>query len=64
MEQFNLGIFLFITSATKGEGGYVFTLFCLPVCLYTGYLKKLWTDLEEILCTGWVCGNDELIRFW
>ena len=31
----------------------------LPVCLFVyfciGYLKKLWTDPDEILWTGWVC---------
>ena len=45
-----------VTSATEGEGGYVFTplclLACLSVCLFiclcAGYLKKLWTDLDEI----------------
>ena len=37
------------TSTTEGEGGYVFTPFCLSVCLCAGYLKKLWTDLDEIL---------------
>jgi len=61
-----------ITSAIKGEGGYAFTplcLFvglsvCLSVCLCAGYLKKLWTDSDEILWTGSVCNKDELIRFW
>ena len=56
------------TSTTEGEGGYVFTPFCLSVCLfvclYTEYLNKLWMDLDEILWTGLVCDNDELIRFW
>jgi len=39
----------------------------LSVCLFfcvTGYLKKLWTDPDEILWTGLVCDKDELIRFW
>ena len=36
----------------------------LSVCLCTGYLKKLWTDPDEILWTGWVCNKEELIRFW
>ena len=55
---------MFITSATEGEGGYVFTPLCLFVWLCEGYLKKLWRDPDEILWAGWVCGKDELIRFW
>ena len=35
-------------------GGHVFTHVCLFVCLCAGYLKKLWTDLDEIWWTGWV----------
>ena len=57
-----------VTSAAEGEGGYVFTPFCLFVCLFiclcAGYLKKLWTDSDEILWTCWVCDNEELIQFW
>ena len=33
------------------------------VCLCAGYLKKLWTDPDEILWTGSVCDTDELIQF-
>ena len=51
-----------ITSATEGEGG-CSHLF-LSVYLCTGYLKKLWTDSDEILWAGWVCDKDEVIRFW
>ena len=37
----------------------------LSLCLFVWeYLKKLWTDLDEILWTGSVCDKDELIRFW
>ena len=57
-------LFCSITSTTEGEGGYVFTPYCLFVCLCAGYLKKLWTDPDEILWTDWVCDLDELIRFW
>ena len=53
-----------ITSAIDGERGYVFTPLCLSVCLCAVYLKKLWTDPDEILWTGSVCDKDELIRFW
>ena len=55
-----------ITSTTEGEGGYVFTHFCLSVsvCLCTGCLKKLLTNPDEILWTGSVCDKDEMIRFW
>ena len=56
-----------INSTTEGEGGYVFTLFlslfvCLSICLCAGYLKKLWTDQDEILWTGWVYDKNEPIR--
>ena len=34
------------------------------VCLCAGYLKKFWTDPDEILWTGSVCDKDELIRCW
>ena len=34
------------------------------VCLCAGYLKKLWTDSDEILWTSLECDKDELIRFW
>ena len=37
---------------------------CLFVCSCTGYLKKLWTDLDEMLWMGWVCDKDEMIRCW
>ena len=36
----------------------------LSVCLWAGYLKKIWTDLNEILWTGRVCDKDKLVRFW
>ena len=39
-------------------------LVCLSVYLCAGYLKKLWTDPDEILWTGWACKKDELLRFW
>ena len=39
---------------------------CLFVCLslWAGYLKKLWTDSDEILWTCCVGNKDELIWFW
>uniref|UniRef100_UPI00358E0789 tyrosyl-DNA phosphodiesterase 1 isoform X2 n=1 Tax=Myxine glutinosa TaxID=7769 RepID=UPI00358E0789 len=27
-------------------------------------ISKLWTDSDDIRWTGWVCDEDELIRFW
>ena len=36
----------------------------LFVYLCVGYLKKLWTDPDEIWWAGWLCDKDELIRFW
>jgi len=57
-----------VTSTTEGEGVDVFTPFSLFVCLFvflcTGYLKKLWTALDEMSWTGSVCDKDKLIRFW
>ena len=53
-----------ITPATEGEGGYVFTHFCLSVCLCTGYRKKLRTDPDVTWWRGLVCDKDELIRCW
>ena len=59
--EFPVKEFIFsFTSTTEGEGGYVFT----PFCLCAGYLKKLWTDPDEILWTGLVCDKEEPIRFW
>ena len=55
-----ISYFLIFTSATEGEGRFVFTSFCL----YTRYLKELWRDPDKILWTGSVCDKDELIRFW
>ena len=52
------------TSATKSEGGYVFTPLSLFVCLCVGYVTKLWTDSNESWWTGWVCDKEELIQFW
>ena len=40
---------------------FVCLLVCLSVCRY---LKRLWTDPDEILWTHWVCDKDELIWFW
>ena len=55
----------FVASTTKGEGGYVFTPLCLFVCLSVccGYLKKLWTDLDEICWTGWCVTTKRLFDF-
>ena len=34
------------------------------VCLWIGYLKTLWTHLDEIWWRGWICDKDEKIIFW
>ena len=52
-----------ITSATEGEGGYVFTPFCLFVWIQD-ISEKLGIDPDEVLWTGSVCDKDELMRFW
>ena len=44
----------------KMDGGYVVTP--ISVCLWTKYLKKLWTDLAEIWWRAWV--TDKMIWFW
>uniref|UniRef100_A0A8C4NNH9 Uncharacterized protein n=1 Tax=Eptatretus burgeri TaxID=7764 RepID=A0A8C4NNH9_EPTBU len=53
---FRVFLTFFFTSVSKVEGGYVFTPFCLSVCLFVSlcarYLKKLWTDQDEILWAG------------
>ena len=33
------------------------------VCLWTRYLKRLWTDSDETWWKGWVCNKDKLITF-
>ena len=52
------------SSATKGEGGYVFTPLCLSICLHAGSLKNLSTDTDEIWWVGSVCDKDKEVRFW
>ena len=56
-----------ITSAT--EGGWSLCFYpCRSVCFFIRllrkYLKKLWTELDEILRSAWVCDKDEMIRLW
>ena len=51
------------TSATEGEGGYVFTPFSLFVCVQDiskscGWIRTKFGGIS------WVCDHDELIRFW
>ena len=52
-----------VLATSTNEGGW--RLCVLKVtCLWAWYLKKLWTDSEEIWWTGWVCDKDELIWFF
>ena len=63
---FSNNIFRFFLSffvTTKGRLRLCFHP-CLIVCLWAGYLKKLWMHSDEILWRGWMCDKDELIRFW
>ena len=53
---------LVITSAK--EGGYVFSLVCLSVCLSVGLLANLWTDFDEIFWRGRAWLKDQVIQFW
>ena len=42
---------------------FVCVFVCLSVCLLAGLLKKLWTDLNEILCDGSQLPKDHSIKF-
>ena len=47
MSQSAMGVFFFfdiVTSATEGEGGHVFTPFCLPVCVQD--ISKSWGQIQ------------------
>jgi len=38
---------------------------CVCVCVHCAkYLKKLWTDFDEILCRGGTWPREQSIRFW
>jgi len=37
---------------------------CVFVCMYAKYLKKIWTDFEEILWRGRAWPRKESVRFW
>ena len=57
----------FITSASEGEGGYVFMPFCLFICLFVSVqdISKSCGRIQmEILWTCWVCHKEELLQFW
>ena len=66
-EQVHYTLDVIITSIT--EGGRRLCIHpclsvCFLICLWTGYLKKLWMDSDKIWWGGWVCDKDEMIRFW
>ena len=43
---------------------YLGTGFTPDFWILTGYLKKLWTDFDEILCVDSCGGLHDLVRFW
>ena len=56
----NLYIYLF----GKKEVMFLVVLVCLSVCSWTILLKKLSTDVDDILWRGPGWYNEELIKFW
>jgi len=46
------------------QGGYVFVIVCLSVCLLATFHKNFQTDLHEIFREGWQWGKEEIIKFW
>ena len=59
---------ILVTSVTEGEGSYVFTPFCLFVCLFDCLfvyrISQKVVDSDETWWTCWVCDKEELIQFW
>ena len=53
------------TSAYKVEGGYVFTPSVCGLCVFLsgGYLKKLWTDPDDIWWACWVSERTKYLNF-
>jgi len=46
------------------QGDYIFTSFCLPLCLLTILLENYWPNPYEILWNDWTLSRDQRIRFW
>jgi len=50
------------------QGGYVFVVVCLPVCLFACLLitlcKNFRTDLHEIFTKGWQWASEQTIKCW
>jgi len=46
------------------QGGYVFAVVCLSVCLsVSNFAQKVGTDLREIFREGWQWANEQMIKF-
>jgi len=46
------------------QGGYVFVVVCLFLCLLATLRKNLRTDLHEIFKDGWQWANEQIVKFW
>jgi len=46
------------------QGGYVFVVVCLSVCLLATLRKNSGTDLHEILREGWQWATEQKTKFW
>jgi len=46
------------------QGGYVFVVVCMFVCLLATSRKNFWTDLHEIFRQGWQWTNEQTRKFW
>jgi len=46
------------------QGGYVFVVVCLSVCLLATFRKNFRTDLHEIFKEGWQRADEQMIKCW
>ena len=46
------------------QGGYIFVIVCLSVCLLANLLKNVQTDLHEIFWQGWQWTSEQTVKFW
>jgi len=45
------------------QGGYVFVVACLSVCLLAALRKNVQTDLHKIFREGWQWADEQLTQF-
>jgi len=46
------------------QGGYVFVVVCLSVCLLATLRKNLQTDMHELLREDWQWAVEQMVKFW